>query len=221
MGQLFTFFTPLHTSTKRDTLGRMNDDKVACMIQARKYGADYWDGERRFGYGGYKYIPGWWQPMAKSLIEQYSLTDRSRVLDVGCGKAYLLYEMKLLLPGLTISGFDISNYGISHAKEEIRDSLFQHRAQDVYPFDDNAFDLVISLGCLHNLRLPELEIAIPEISRVGKAQYIMVESYRNESELFNLQCWALTAESFLEVDEWLWLYDQLHYHGDFEFIFFE
>lgn len=221
MGQLLTFFTPLHTSTKRDTLGRMTDDKVTCMIQARKYGRDYWDGDRRFGYGGYRYIPGWWQSMAKSLIDQYSLTDKSKVLDVGCGKAYLLYEMKLLLPGLTISGFDISDYGISHAKEEIRDSLFQHRAQDVYPFDDNSFDLVISLGCLHNLRLPELEIAVPEISRVGKSQYIMVESYQNESELFNLQCWALTAESFLAIDEWLWLYDRLHYHGDYEFIFFE
>ena len=30
----------------------------------------------------------------------------------------------------------------------------------------------------------------------------MVESYRNDKELFNLQCWALTCETFLRPEEW-------------------
>ncbi len=71
------------------------------------------------------------------------------------------------------------------------------------------------------LRLPELEMAIPEIQRVGRRGYIMLESYRSNAELFNLQCWALTAQSFLDVDEWCWLYRRLGYSGDYEFIFFE
>jgi len=49
----------------------------------------------------------------------------------------------------------------------------------------------------------------------------MMESYRNEKELFNLQCWALTAESFLDPDEWRWVFDCCGYQGDYEFIFFE
>ena len=90
-----------------------------------------------------------------------------------------------------------------------------------YITKNEEFDLVISLGAFHNLRLYELEIALPEMERVGQNGYLVLESYRNEQELFNLQCWALTAESFLEPSEWLWLYRHFGYSGDYEFIFFE
>ena len=208
-------------STNRDYLPRMMDEKVKCMEIAKLYDKDYWDGERRYGYGGYKYIPGWWTPVAKSLVDNYGLTNSSSVLDVGCGKGYLLYELKQLLPGLKIAGFDISEYGLKNAKENIKTSLFKHSAQSTYPYDDNEFDLVISLGCIHNLRLFELEKAVKEIERVGRNGYIVAESYRNSEELFNLQCWALTCETFLDYDEWLWLYNKFGYMGDYEFIFFE
>ena len=132
-----------------------------------------------------------------------------------------MYEMKLLLPGLRIAGFDISNHGLENAKEEIKDFLFIHQAQDPYPYKDNEFDLVISLGCVHNLRIFELESALKEIERVGRQGYIMKESYRNEQEQFNLQCWALTCESFFDNEEWPWLFDHFGYTGDYEFIFFE
>ena len=88
---------------------------------AKKWGYDYWDGDRRYGYGGYRYLEGYWVPVAKLLIEAYSLTEKSLVLDVGCGKGYLLYELTRLLPGLRVSGLDISRYGIDHAKEEIQE----------------------------------------------------------------------------------------------------
>jgi ubiquinone/menaquinone biosynthesis C-methylase UbiE len=220
MGNLLDFVTPLHQATARDHLARMNDDKVHCMLKAKEYEEDYWDGDRRYGYGGYKYMAGYWKPVAKSLIEHYQLSNESSVLDVGCGKAYLLYEMKQILPNLKVAGFDVSRHGLSDAKEEIRDQLFQYRAQDCYPYGDGHFDLVISLGCLHNLRLFELETALQEIQRVGKNGYIMLESYRNELEQFNLQCWALTAESFLDTAEWIWLYSHFGYTGDYEFIYF-
>jgi ubiquinone/menaquinone biosynthesis C-methylase UbiE len=103
----------------------------------------------------------------------------------------------------------------------LKGSLFKQRAQDPYPFGDNQFDLVISLGCLHNLRLFELQTALQEIERVGKQKYVMLESYRNELEQFNLQCWALTCESFFDTAEWIWLYRHFGYTGDYEFIYFE
>ena len=193
MGKLVNYVTPIHQATSRAYIDRMVDEKVHCMLKAKEYEADYWDGDRRYGYGGYKYLPGRWKPVAEALIKNYNLTNDSEILDVGCGKAYLLYEMRLLLPGLRIVGFDISKHGLSDAKEEIKDSLFIHRAQDPYPFEDNEFDLVISLGCFHNLRIFELETALAETQRVGKQGYVMLESYRNELEQFNLQCWALTC----------------------------
>ena len=221
MGKLVNFVTPLHKSTTREYLARMNDDKVHCMLKAKEYEADYWDGDRRYGYGGYKYMGGRWKPVAEALIENYNLTNDSSVLDVGCGKAYLLYEMKLLLPELRVVGFDISKHGLADAKEEIKDSLLIQRAQDPYPFEDNEFDLVISLGCFHNLRIFELETALSETERVGKQGYVMLESYRNELEQFNLQCWALTCESFFDFEEWPWIYYHFGYTGDYEFIYFE
>jgi len=221
MGSLKNFVTPLHQATKRDYLARMVDDKVHCMQVAKRYGKEYWDGDRRYGYGGYRYMPARWKPVAEALINEYGLTNESSVLDVGCGKAFLLYEMKLLLPGLRIKGFDVSAYGIASAMDEVRSSLFVHRAEDPYPFSDKEFDLVISLGCLHNLKLSGLKTAVKEIQRVGNQGYIMLESYRNEQELFNLQCWALTCEMFMSEDEWVLFYKDSGYQGDYEFIYFE
>lgn len=221
MGKLLNIVTPLHQATSRKYLDRMIDDKVQCMKIAKEYSKDYWDGDRRYGYGGYKYIPGRWKPVAEELIKNYNLNKESSVLDVGCGKGFLLYELKLLIPELKIVGFDISQHGIDSAKENIKENIIIQRAEEKYPFEDKKFDLVISLGCLHNLRLNELKASLYEIQRVGKQGYIMLESYRNEQELFNLQCWALTCESFFEKDEWIWLYNEFGYKGDYEFIYFE
>ena len=221
MGELVNYVSSLHTSTSRSYVERMNDGKIECMIKAKEYGQDYWDGDRRYGYGGYKYLAGRWKPVAEVLIKKYNLTNDSSVLDVGCGKAFLLYEMKLLLPNLKISGIDSSEYGIKNAKEEIKQNLFCHKAQEIYPFKNKEFDLVISLNTLHNLKIFELEVALKEIQRIGKNNYICLESFRNEKELFNLECWALTCQSFFSPEEWIWIYKHFGYSGDFEFIYFE
>ncbi len=220
MGRLMNVVTPLHRRTQRDYVGRMQDEKVHCMMKAKEYEYDYWDGDRRYGYGGYAY-DGRWKAVAERLIEIYSLSSDALILDVGCGKAHLLHELAELLPESEVYGFDISKHGVSDAPTPSRISLSNYRAQDVYPYGDDYFDLVISFGCLHNLRLFELANAVREIERVGRNKYVMVESYRDEEELFNLQCWALTAETFFDTAEWIWLLQQYGYTGDYEFIFFE
>ena len=221
MGKLVNYVTPLHKATKRAYIDRMVDDKVHCMVKAKEYEQDYWDGDRRYGYGGYKYIPGRWKPVAEKLIENYELGNNSSLLDIGCGKGHLMHEIKLLLPGISIKGLDTSVHGIEKSKEEIKDFIINHKAQDLYPFKNDEFDLVISLGCFHNLRIFELKTALMEMQRVGKNGYLMLESYRNEQELFNLECWALTCESFFDTEEWIWIYNHFGYKGDYEFIFFE
>ena len=215
------FISSLHKSTSRNYIDRMLDEKIKCMNISKKYGYDYWDGKRKYGYGGYKYIPGRWEVVAKKIIKFYKLNNNSKILDVGCGKAFLLYEIKKILNDIEIYGFDISNYAIKNSKKEIRKTLFTHKAQDKYPFKNNYFDLAISLGCFHNLKIFDLKKAISEFNRVAKKKYLMVESYRSNKELFNLQCWALTCESFFSKKEWIWLFKSFKYKGDFEFIYFE
>ena len=221
MGEQLSIVTDLHTQTKRDYLDRMINNKVECMLKAKEYEFDYWDGDRRFGYGGYKYIPGRWKPVAQSLIDRYHLNENSSILDVGSGKGFLLYEILNLIPSIKIKCLDISLHAKKEAFPEVSKNMIIQKAQDPLPFKNDEFDLVISLGCLHNLKLFELANALPEIQRVGKQGYIMLESYRNEKELFNLQCWALTCESFFEVEEWIWIYNHFGFKGDYEFIFFE
>lgn len=220
MGRLKEFVTPLHKATSRDYVTRMVDEKVHCMLKAKEYEFDYWDGDRRYGYGGYSY-DGRWKPVAEQMIATYGLGSDARILDVGCGKAHVLTELQLLLPEAEVVGFDTSKHGIGDAPEAIRPHLFRHKAQDAYPFGDDHFDLVISMGCLHNLQIFELKTALSEIERVGKSKYVMLESYHDEQELFNLQCWALTCESFFSTEEWIWLYRHFGYTGDYEFIYFE
>ena len=55
---------------------------------------------------------------------------------------------------------------------------------------------------------------------MGKQKFVLVEGYRNEQELFNLQCWALTAKAFFAPEEWIWMYQEFGYTGDYEFIYF-
>ncbi len=217
------FVQSLHKKTKRNYLERVCEhDKIECATVAKQYGQEYWDGDRRYGYGGH-YYDGRWAPIAREIIAHYGLKPSDKVLDIGCGKAFLLYELTQALPGLAGRGIDISEYGLANAKEEVRDFLVKAPAQAI-PFADHEFDLVISLGTLHNLRIFDLRKAIAELNRVVKdprRAYIMVESFRNEAERVNLLYWQLTCESFYAVKEWEWLYDHFGYRGDYSFIFFE
>jgi len=191
------------------------------MTKARKFEKEYWDGPRRYGYGGYKFIPGLITPMAKRIIKIYKLNNSSKVLDVGCGKGFLLYEIKKILPNIHIYGFDISKHGLKYSKKEVKKYLYFADVKKKIKFKTNFFDLVISFNCLHNLEIFDLEKSLNEIERVGKKKFIVVESYRNSKELFNLQCWALTANAFFSKREWVWLFRKFKYSGDYEFIYFE
>lgn len=215
------FVSDLHKATKRDYIGRVvSDDKADCAIIAKQYGYDYWDGDRKYGYGGYRY-DGRWKSVAEKLADHYQLQPEQKVLDVGCGMAHLLYELTQVVPGIKVAGIDISRYALEHAKPEVRSMLQYGQAQDL-PFEDNEFDLVVSLATLHNLKVFDLKKALQEIGRVSrKNSYIMVESFRNDREEVNMLYWQLTCASYYSVEEWEWLYREWGYAGDYSFIFFE
>ena len=218
--RLKNFIQKHHNSSSRDYLARMNLKKPLKIKNAKKYSFKYWDGNRDEGYGGYKYIPGYWKEVAEKLIKTYSLSNRSKVLDIGCGKGFLLYEIHKLLPNAELHGLDVSSYALKKAKNKKKTKYHKIKAQNQLPFKRKYFDLIISLGTLHNLELFDLKKSIIEINRVSKKSYIMVESYRNINEMFNLQCWALTCESFFSKKEWIWLFKEFNYSGDYEFIYF-
>ena len=123
IGKLKKLITFNHKRTKRNYLERMINNKVKCMKISKKYGKDYWDGDRQFGYGGYKYIEGYHKPLAKKLIKDYNLNNNSKILDIGCGKGFLLYEIKKILKKISITGIDISKYAKKKAFGEIRDNI--------------------------------------------------------------------------------------------------
>ena len=164
------FMSVLHKSTQRDYLARVNDPdypKAKAAELAKRWGYDYWDGDRRINYGGYKYLPGRWEKVARGMAEHYGLEAGDKVLDVGCGKGFLLYDFTLVVPGLEVYGIDVSDYAIANSKEEVRDRLRVGNATAL-PYPDKHFDLVVSLNALHNLHCYDLDKALREIERVGK-----------------------------------------------------
>jgi len=218
------FMSPLHKSTARDYLARVNDSdfpKAKAAELAKKWGFDYWDGDRRINYGGYRYMEGRWEKVAKLMADHYKLKAGDKILDIGCGKGFLLFDFTKVVPGIEVFGVDVSEYAIEHSKEEIKSKLQVANATKL-PFADHEFDFVFSLNTFHNLHAYDLELALLEMSRVAKSKkYICVESYRNEQEKANLLYWQVTCEAFCTPEEWDWWFKKTSYEGDHSFIYFE
>jgi len=218
------FMSVLHKSTQRDYLARVNDPefpKAKAAELAKKFDFDYWDGDRRICYGGYRYMEGRWEKVARAMVEHYDLPPKPKILDIGCGKAFLLYDFLKVIPDAEIYGIDISPYAIANSKKEIQDRLRVGSSTDL-PWPDDYFDLVISITTLHNLHTYDLEPSLREMERVGKEnKYLCVESYRNEQEKANLLYWQVTCEAFNTPKEWEWWFEKTGYSGDYSFIYFE
>jgi protein-L-isoaspartate(D-aspartate) O-methyltransferase len=216
------FLSAVHKATKRDYLARVNDPeypKAKAATLAKQWAFDYWDGDRRINYGGYRY-DGRWAKVAAPMAQHYGLRPGQKVLDVGCGKGFLLHDFMQVSPGVDVAGIDISDYAIANSLESVRDKLQVGSAKKL-PFPDKSFDLVVSINTLHNLHCYDLYDALKEIERVGRQKYICVESYRDENEKANLLYWQVTCEAFNTPAEWEWWFNHTGYTGDHSFIYFE
>jgi SAM-dependent methyltransferase len=165
-----------YPKTKRDLKQRANEKTQEDRNIARKFGQDFFDGDRKHGYGGFNYISRFWQPVIPTFIKHFNLNENSKVLDVGCAKGFMLFDMKEAIPNITIEGIDISSYAIENAKEEIKQFLRVGNAKEL-PYEDNSFDVVISINTIHNLEKKECAKALQEIQRVSrKRSYVCLES---------------------------------------------
>lgn len=188
---------------------------------ARRFGKEYFDGDRLYGYGGYHYHPRFWTRTVKRLRDYYQLKDDASVLDVGCAKGFMLHDFRLLMPRLRTAGVDISEYAVDQAPDDVAPFLQIGDAQNL-PYDDKSFDLVISISTVYNLPLEGCKKALREIQRVSRCHaFITVGAWRNERERERLLLWNLTGLTYMHVDDWKRLFDEVGYAGDYYWFFAE
>lgn len=184
---------------------------------SRKFGKEYFDGERKHGYGGFSYHPRFWTETVKLFKEYYKLQENSQILDIGCGKGFMIKDFLTLLPKARIEGIDISDYAIEHAHPDVKDYVSIADATKL-PYVNNQFDLVISINTIHNLDRNGCIKALQEIERVGKGNsFVMVDGWQNESERVALESWVLTAKTMMSKSDWISLFKEAGYSGDYWF----
>ena len=204
-----------YPKTKRNLKERLAAKNEADRAIARQFGREFFDGDRNQGYGGFKYMSRFWQPVVPTFKEYWQLTENSSLLDVGCAKGFMLHDLAELIPGIAVKGIDISPYAIAHAMDDIKPHVQVANATQL-PFADKSFDVVISINTVHNLERAECGRALQEIERVSRGKsFITVDAYRNAEEKERMYAWNLTAKTIMSVDEWIAFFKEIGYTGDY------
>lgn len=208
---------------------------------ARRFDKDFFDGDRVNGYGGY-YYDGRWKGVVNKLQEVYGINSGSSVLDIGCAKGFLLYDLQEMIPGIKVAGIDISEYAIGkamdgYAKYLVKNGLDENEAKERenaarrevlprmvigdarrLPWADETFDVVLSINTSHNLPIHELAESINEMNRVCRQkghQFIQLDSWKDDTEKEKMDRWALTAKTMMSEQDWLIFFSAKGYMGDY------
>lgn len=204
-----------YPKSKRNVEERGNEKTEADRALARQFGKEFFDGDRRHGYGGFNYFSRFWQPVIPTFKEHFGLSAASSVLDIGCAKGFMLHDLAELIPGITVKGIDISEYAIENAIEDMKPHVKVGDAR-VLEFGDDSFDVVIAINTIHNLNRNDCAQALREIERVSRGHaYVTVDAYRTEEERKRMYAWNLTAQTIMHVDEWKAFFDEVGYTGDY------
>lgn len=204
-----------YPKTKRDVTERGNTKSAADRAIARQFGKEFFDGDRRHGYGGFRYMPRFWQPVVPVFREHFDIKSGTSILDVGCAKGFMLHDFQELISGVEVAGVDISSYAIENSLESVRKQLRVANATDL-PFADRSFDLVISINTIHNLERDDCARALREIQRVSRGRaFVTVDAYRTPEEKERMDAWNLTAQTIMSVDEWVVFFADAGYTGDY------
>jgi len=201
--------------SQRDITGRLESKTQKDKLIAMEFGQEFFDGSRSHGYGGFSYNSRFWKNVVPDFIQHWQLKNGDSLLDIGCAKGFMLYDLKEYLPNLDVYGVDISEYAINNAKEEVRDFCQVANAISL-PFDDQSIDISISITTLHNLEEKDLIKALLEIERVSrKGSFITLDAYRNNEEKDRMEAWNLTAKTVMHVDDWKDFFYDVGYTGDY------
>ena len=204
-----------YPKSKRPIEERGNRITEAHRAVARRFGREFFDGDRLVGYGGYGYHSRFWTGTVARFRDHYGLAPDASILDVGCAKGFMLHDFRILMPGATLAGVDVSDYAIANAIEDMR-PLLQVASADDLPFADDSFDLVVSINTVHNLPPERCRQALREIERVSRRHaFVTMDAWRNDRERESMLKWNLTALTYMHVDEWVALFDEVGYSGDY------
>jgi len=204
-----------YPKTKRNLEERLASKTDADRAIARQFGRDFFDGDRNHGYGGFNYMPRFWQPVIPTFKDYWDLTPNSSLLDVGCAKGFMLHDLAESIPGITLKGIDISEYAIKNAMVDMKSHVQVANAVQL-PFPDKSFDVVISINTVHNLDRNDCVQALQEIERVSRGHsFITVDAYRNDDEKERMNAWNLTAKTIMSVEEWITFFKDIGYTGDY------
>ena len=204
-----------YPKTKRNLDERLSSKTEEDRTIARQFGREFFDGDRNQGYGGFRYMPRFWQPVIPTFKEYWQLDGTSSVLDVGCAKGFMLHDLAEMIPGITVKGVDLSSYAIEHAMDDLKPHLKVANATQL-PFADKSFDVVISINTVHNLDRDDCGSALQEIERVSRGKsFITVDAFRNAEEEERMFAWNLTAKTIMSVDEWISFFREVGYTGDY------
>jgi len=213
---------------------------------AFKQNKEYYDGDRRNGFGGYKY-QGIFRPFVEAAVSRYKLNSNSRILIDRDEKGFLTFDFKLAIPNATIYGVHNSDYSINHAMDgygkwaakelnghaNVREQNARERVLPYLlkvdnldlPFADNYFDTVISIHSICNFEENDCRKALRELIRVSKNNglnsYIQNDSWESEHERKKLMDWVLICRTFLPVEGWDNLFKEESYNGDYGFVRFK
>jgi ubiquinone/menaquinone biosynthesis C-methylase UbiE len=210
-----TYLMRNYPKIKRNISDRKSNITDQDRQKARNFDKDFFDGDRRYGYGGYKY-DGRWVPVVKDFIDYYNLDNNSSILDIGAGKGFMIKDFKDALPDANVRGIDISQYAVQNSMQEIKDFMSVGDAKKL-EFDDKSFDLVISINTVHNLPLDECKFSLKEITRVSKKNsFIVVDSWNNKDEELRMKSWNLTALTYMSASSWEKLFSEVGYKGDYD-----
>ena len=198
---------------KRSVKARLGN-KAENRAIAMKFGKEYFDGTREQGYGGYSY-DGRWVPIAEDILRHFNLKPGDRVLDVGCGKGFLVKDLMKVCPGLEVFGLDVSEYAVMNCEPEVIGRVHLGNATHL-PFPDNSFQAVLSINTVHNLDRAGCIQALQEMERVAPGKgYVQVDAYRNPAEEQIFLDWVLTARTYGTPRFWVDLLGQAGYTGDY------
>jgi SAM-dependent methyltransferase len=204
-----------YPKTERDLTKRLEQKTEEDRNVARCFDERFFDGERRHGYGGFAYNEKYWTPVVPDFIEHYSLKPGDRILDVGCAKGFMLHDFARLMPGLSLTGIDISDYAISNSHPSVKEYLSVADAKNL-PFPDNSFELVIAINTIHNLEFDECAQALREIQRVSsRDSFVVLDAYRTDLEKERMFAWNLTGKTILSVTDWKDFFEVNGYTGDY------
>lgn len=216
-----TKFWKIYPSTKKkiNILNLRKKVSQKKKKELQKFGREYFDGDRKHGYGGYFYNKKYFRKIIRKIIKHYKLNNNSKILDIGCAKGFVMYEFKRFLPGCEISGIDISRYAKKKSIKEIK-KFIKVGSCEKLPYKNNYFDFVISISTIHNLSFGKLHLAIKEIERVKKESghsFIRVKGYRNLKEKKFIDQWNLVAKSNISLKQWMKIFKKSCYKGDYDF----